>query len=229
MRRHAEGNLSRALAVQKAILNSADYGIVTTDPEGIIQTFNPAAERLLGYSAKEIIGRETPLLWRDPQEIAERAASLSKRLGRPVKATFDAVAAKVQFEEINDGEWTFIRKDGKKFIASLVVTALADHTGNFTGFIGIFRDISARKALEADREKLIYELKEALAQVKTLSGLIPICGWCKNVRNDSGYWQTVEQYVKSHAEVTFTHGMCPDCQKKFKADIERSNGGKLVA
>lgn len=227
-RRRAEAQLHRALMLQKAILNSADYAIVTTNPEGIIQTFNPAAERLLGYSATEIIARETPMLWRDAQEVAERAQRLSAKLGMPVRPSFEAIAKKVQFDEIDDGEWTFIRKDGKKFIASLVISQLAEQSGRFTGYIGIFRDISARKSAEAEREKLIVELKEALAQVKTLTGLIPICGWCKSVRNDKGYWSTVEQYVHAHTDATFTHGMCPDCREKFKGEIIRANGGELV-
>lgn len=214
----AENNLSRALMLQRAILNSADYAIVTTGPEGVIETFNVAAERLLGYSATEVIGRETPVLWADPQEIAERAQALSQKLSMPVRASFDAIAKKVQFDQIDDGEWTFIRKDHTRFIASAVVTALADQTGNFTGYLAIFRDISLRKTLEGEREKLILELKNALAEVKTLSGLIPICGWCKSIRNDSGYWQSVEQYVHAHTEATFTHGICPECKEKFKAD-----------
>jgi PAS domain S-box-containing protein len=220
-RYRAEIHLSRALMLQRAILNSADYAILTTGPDGIVQTFNPAAERLLGYAATEVIGRETPVLWHDPQEIAERAQSLSVKLGMPVRASFDAIAKKVQFEQIEDGEWTFIRKDHSRFIASLVITALADQTGNFTGYLGIFRDISLRKSLEGEREKLILELKNALAEVKTLSGLIPICGWCKSVRNDSGYWQSVEQYVHAHTEATFTHGICPTCKEKFKDDAAR--------
>jgi PAS domain S-box-containing protein len=227
-RHRAEAKLSRALTLQKAIFNSADYGIVTTNPEGIVQTFNPAAEKMLGYPAKEVIGKATPMLWRDAQEVAERAQKLSVRLGMPVRPSFEAIAKKVQFDEIDEGEWTYIRKNGTRFIASLVVTALSNETGNFTGFIGIFRDISARKNIEAEREKLIFELKEAIAQVKTLSGLIPICGWCKNVRNDKGYWSSVEQYVRARTDATFTHGICPDCQEKFKSDIARANGGKLV-
>jgi hypothetical protein len=84
-------------------------------------------------------------------------------------------------------------------------------------------NITARKKLEVEREKLITELQAALAEVKTLSGLIPICAWCKNVRTDQGFWQTVEQYVRSNSEATFSHGMCPDCAKKFKADILKGN------
>jgi PAS domain S-box-containing protein len=222
-RHRAEAKLHQALLLQNSILNSADYGIVSTDPSGVIKTFNSAAEQLLGYSAKEIVGKETPMLWRDPKEIAERAEKLSNKLGLPVRPTFEAVAMKVQFDEIDEGEWTFIRKDGSRYTSLLVVTALSNETGNFTGFLGIFRDISKQKQHEAEREKLIAELREAVAQVKSLSGMIPICGWCKNVRTDKGYWQTVEQYVRAHSDATFSHGMCPDCAKKFEADILKAN------
>jgi len=222
-RHRVEAKLNETLALQTAIFSSANYAIVTTDKDGIVQMFNPAAERTLGYSAKEVIGHATPMLWRDPQEVAERATKLSARFGSPLRPTFETIVAKIELDQIDQGEWTFIRKDGTRFLSSLVVTGLADADGNLTGYLGFFRDISERKRYEADREKLVFELREALAQVKTLSGLIPICGWCKKVRSDKGYMQTVEQYVHTHTDATFSHGMCPDCAEKFKADIARTN------
>jgi len=72
-----------------------------------------------------------------------------------------------------------------------------------------------RARLENQREVLIKDLQEAMSKIKTLSGLIPICAWCKKIRDDQGYWQTVEQYVKEHSQAEFTHGMCPECQKKY--------------
>jgi PAS domain-containing protein len=224
-RQRAETKLNQALLLQKAIFNSADYGIVSTDPKGVVQSFNPAAEHMLGYSAQEVVGKATPMLWRDPMEVAERAASLSKKLGLPVRPTFEALAMKIQFDEhqIDEGEWTFIRKDGSRFTSLLVVTVLSNETGNFTGYTGIFRDISKNKQYEGDRETIIAELQAALAQVKTLSGMIPICGWCKSVRSDKGYWETVEEYVRSHSDATFSHGMCPACSEKFKNDVVKSN------
>ena len=224
IRHRVEAKLNEALALQTAIFNSANYAIVTTDKDGIVQTFNPAAERILGYSAREVIGQATPMLWRDAQEVAERATKLSVRLGQPIRPTFETIAAKIEMDKIDQGEWTFIRKDGKHFPSSLVVTGLFDADGNLTGYLGFFRDISDRKQYEAEREKLVFELREALAQVKTLSGLIPICGWCKKIRDDSGYWQSVEQYVRQHSDATFTHGICPTCQEKLKAEIESTDG-----
>jgi PAS domain S-box-containing protein len=222
LRHRAEAKMNRSLLLQNSILNSADYGIVSTDPKGIVQTINPAAEQLLGYSANEIVGTASPVLWCDASEIAERADKLSKKLGMPVRPTFEAVAMKVQFDQIDEGEWTFIRKDGSRFTSLLVVTALSNETGNFTGFLNVFRDISKRKENEIEREQLVAELQQALAEVKTLSGMIPICGWCKSVRSDKGYWQTVEQYVRSHTDATFSHGICPECAEKFKADIPKA-------
>jgi len=220
-RRRAETELKQTLLLQNAILGSADYGIVATNAEGIVQTFNAAAERLLGYSAAEVIGKVTPMLWRDPLEIAERAKKLSSELGVPVKASFEAIVKKVQTDAIDEGEWTFIRKNGTRFPCLIVVTPLDNEAGGLTGYLGVFRDISERRKADREREELIAELKKTLAHVKTLSGLIPICAWCKSVRSDTGYWQTVEQYVRSHSEASFSHGVCPSCAEKFKKDATR--------
>ena len=67
-----------------------------------------------------------------------------------------------------------------------------------------------------ERERLIGELQAALAHVRTLRGLIPICAWCKKIRNDQGYWEQLELYLKNHSEADFTHGMCPDCVRKHR-------------
>ena len=72
---------------------------------------------------------------------------------------------------------------------------------------------AARYAME--RERLISELREALARIKALSGLLPICSSCKKIRDDKGYWSQVESYIARHSEATFTHGLCPDCAKKY--------------
>jgi len=76
-----------------------------------------------------------------------------------------------------------------------------------------------RKRLEMDREKLIVELKAALAKIKTLRGLIPICSFCKKIRSDSGFWTQIEEYVRDHADVSFSHSICPECTKKEYPEI----------
>ena len=79
---------------------------------------------------------------------------------------------------------------------------------------GMILDITKRKRAEEERERLILDLRDALAKIKTLSGLIPICSWCKKIRDDSGYWQQIEGYLHDHSDAEFTHGICPDCIKK---------------
>jgi len=73
----------------------------------------------------------------------------------------------------------------------------------------------AHKRYLAEREKLIIDLQEALAKVKQLSGFLPICASCKKIRDDKGYWQQVEEYIRDHSEAEFSHGICPDCAKKI--------------
>ena len=87
----------------------------------------------------------------------------------------------------------------------------------FNGIIGFYYGILKFKKLE--REELIANLQKALADVKTLSGMLPICAWCKKVRNDEGYWQKIEAYMKSHLDLDFTHGICNDCAKKEYPDL----------
>jgi CheY-like chemotaxis protein len=72
-----------------------------------------------------------------------------------------------------------------------------------------------KSRMERERDRLMRELQEALATIKTLSGLLPICAWCKSVRDDSGYWIRVEQYVEEHSKATFSHSVCPECASRY--------------
>ena len=84
------------------------------------------------------------------------------------------------------------------------------------------REMARRRRAETKQRELIDDLQNSLTQVKTLSGLIPICGWCKSVRSDTGYWQSVEQYVRAHTDAKFSHGMCPVCAEKWKGDVSKT-------
>ncbi len=81
------------------------------------------------------------------------------------------------------------------------------------------------KRVEEEREKLIRQLQDALASIKTLSGLLPICANCKKIRDDKGYWHSVETYVSQHSEVDFTHGICPVCVDKLYGDLKQGERG----
>jgi|GEM_PF-1669853 len=89
--------------------------------------------------------------------------------------------------------------------------AIVDASENFREFQSVGRDITIQKQAESDREKLILELKQALKDINTLKGLIPICANCKKIRDDKGYWNRIESYIESHSEAMFSHGICPDC------------------
>jgi hypothetical protein len=80
---------------------------------------------------------------------------------------------------------------------------------------GVVQDISERKRIETEREALILELKSAAEDIKTLSGILPICASCKKIRDDEGYWEQVEAYVSRHTDARFSHGICPDCMAKI--------------
>ncbi|MGB9593571.1 MAG: hypothetical protein ACPL7R_05490, partial [Anaerolineae bacterium] len=96
---------------------------------------------------------------------------------------------------------------------------LADRRGRGQGRLAILRDITEAKQAEQERERLIQSLQDALGQVKTLRGLLPICANCKKIRDDSGYWRQVEDYVHEHSEADFSHGLCPDCMRQLYPDM----------
>lgn len=93
----------------------------------------------------------------------------------------------------------------------LLIMPLTDHRANMRGRLIVLHDITHRKKMEVEREKLILSLQDALSEVKKLSGLLPICANCKKIRDDKGYWHQVEAYICSHSEAEFSHGICPEC------------------
>ena len=90
---------------------------------------------------------------------------------------------------------------------------------SYTSVENLQHEIIERKRMEEEREKLIKDLQEALARVKVLSGMLPICSSCKKVRDDKGYWNQIEVYIRDHSEAEFTHGICPECMKKLYPDF----------
>ena len=85
--------------------------------------------------------------------------------------------------------------------------------------ISLTREIEERKRSEAERERLIHLLEDALANVKQLKGLLPICASCKRIRDDRGYWNQIEEYIRKHTEAEFTHGLCPECARKLYPEL----------
>ncbi len=149
-RKRAEADLQKSYSLQNAILNGAQFAIISTAPDGIIRSFNAAAERLLGYTAAELIGKSTPAPLHDPQEVALRAEALSRELNIRVEPGFEVFAAKARQGIPDEQEWTYIRKDGSRFPVSLSITALFNERREISGFLGIGSDITERKRAERE-------------------------------------------------------------------------------
>jgi len=100
---------------------------------------------------------------------------------------------------------------------------LGDRVGNqIAGAIASAHLYAERNKAYEEREKLIHQLQDALASIKTLHGLLPICASCKKIRDDKGYWNQIESYVRDHSEAEFSHGICPECMKKLYPDFDDS-------
>ena len=165
-----------------------------TAPDGSIIDANPAACRIMGRTRVEILqeGRQGLIDASDPRLavlVAER-----QRTGRA------------------HGELRARRKDGSFFPIEISSVVFQSPQGEARTCI-IIRDITQRIASEAEHERLIQELQEALRSVKSLSGLLPMCASCRKIRDKEGAWHSLEAYIRNHTEADFSHGICPDCRR----------------
>ena len=137
-----------------------------------------------------------------------------------IKDPADYRKAKVNFDRALSGESFIIEEEyGDKSLARRyyhdIYSPIIDDNNNIIGLTLILIDITERKTLEIEKDRLIAELQAAQAQVETLSGMLPICANCKKIRDDKGYWNQVESYIEKRSGVSFSHGICPDCMKKL--------------
>ncbi|MEI6429256.1 MAG: PAS domain S-box protein [Pseudanabaena sp. ELA607] len=140
-------------ALQQGILNSFDYAIVATDLDGKIRTFNAGAEKLLGYTASELVGKATPAIFHDVAEIIEYAALLSTELGREITPGIEVFTAPLEAGIVDTKEWTSIRKDGTRFPISLSIISLQDMDNQRIGFVGIAKDLTEKKQIAEALER----------------------------------------------------------------------------
>src|SRR5258708_2317600 len=152
--------LFKAGALQSAIFNSANFSSIATDAKGVIQIFNVGAERMLGYTAAEVMNKNTPADISDPQEVIARARALSAELGTPITPGFEALVFKASRGIEDIYELTYIRKDGSRFPAVVSVTALRDAQDAIIGYLLIGTDNTARKQIEEERMKLDQRLRD---------------------------------------------------------------------
>jgi|SRR5579871_136221 PAS domain S-box-containing protein len=192
----AAPQLRESNGLYRLLFENGFDGLLLTAPDGSVLDANPAACRMLGRTREEIMaaGRSGVMDTSNPrlaEMVAERA-----RTGKTY------------------GELTARHKDGTIFSVEVSSVVFRDLEGELKTCT-IMRDISERQAAEKERELLIQELQEALAKVRTLSGLLPICAACRMIRDKQGAWHPLEAYIRKHTEADFSHGICPDCRKRL--------------
>jgi PAS domain S-box len=161
------------------------------DFSGYFKRLNPAWERTLGFTREELMAR--PFIEFVHPDDRERTLTQNKTVREGGKA--------LGFEN------RYLCKDGS--YRWLLWNAAPDH-GQKTIY-SVARDITDRKRLEEERERLVEELRKALAEVRTLQEILPICSYCSRIRDDANYWQTVEGYISHHTNTRFSHSICPSC------------------
>src|ERR1700690_2106523 len=164
----SEATLLKAGALQSAIFNSANFSSIATDAKGVIQIFNVGAERMLGYTAAEVMNRITPADISDPQEVIARAEELTLELGTPITPGFEALVFKASRGIEDIYELTYIRKDGSRFPAVVSVTALRDDQDAIIGYLLIGTDNTARKQIEAEQQRLDQRLRDQQFYTRSL-------------------------------------------------------------
>jgi len=179
------------------IQNSSDI-ISILKPDGTIHYESPSIERLLGYSPDELIGKKAFRMVH-PDDLSRVMDAFSELIRDPMRS----LSLTFRYKHKN-GLWRMIESTGSNQLLNPVIAGIVVNS----------RDVTERRRTEEERENLIRKLNDALAKIKTLKGLLPICAWCKKIRDDGGYWKKVETYIKEHSEAFFTHCICPECLKK---------------
>lgn len=190
----------------KKITSSTNDAIIQIDGKAKITFWNRSAEQIFGFSSGEVFGKKLHNLIA-PERYLE---DFNRGFKEFTKTGQGAAIGKTI-------ELAAVRKDGTEFEIELSLAAYMEDRE--WQAVGIVRDISKRKNAEREKEKLISDLQNAMAEIKQLNGLVPICQHCKNIRDDTGYWNRIESYVSLSSDADLSHGICPDCAEKYYPDM----------
>ena len=197
-----ESQHSTAESLYELLFQNSLDGLMLTAPDGSILDANPAACRIWGRTRQELLqARREGLVDMSDPRLAELMAE-RQRTGRA------------------HGELNGRRKDGTLFPIE-VSSVVFENPAGAPRTCMIIRDISERKAAETERERLIFELQQAVARVRTLSGLLPMCASCRKIRDVEGHWSDLESYIREHTTADFTHGICPECRRRLYPETIR--------
>jgi len=207
-RKAAEAAIRKREIQYKSLFNQiADPIFIFDDKTHYFLDCNIAVERTYGYSKEEIC-HMTPFDLHPKEEQ-------------------DRVKENIDIANVNEPHtYRHLTKSGKTLDVEILSDQI-DYRGQ-AAWLAIVRDVTERKQIEAEREQMITKLQDALNRVKKLSGLVPICAGCKRIRDDSGYWNEVEHYIAEHSDAQFSHGLCPECMKKYYPEfVEKQKQKKL--
>jgi PAS domain S-box-containing protein len=205
-RHEIERRLRESEERYRSLFDRVLVGLYRTLPDGQILDVNPALVQMLRYPDRAtLLATNVEDGYIDPKD-HHRWLDLIER-----------------HQHIVGFEVCWRCYDGRPIWVSDSARAIRDGQGSIVYYEGSVEDITARKRVEQEREALIGELQQALVQVKTLRGLLPICASCKKIRDDQGYWHQVEAYVEQHSEAEFSHGLCPACAEQLYPEFTRDD------
>ena len=187
-RKDIERRLRKSEGKYRSLIDNVSEAIVSADSHGNIIYCNPSAETILGYLADEAVGRPITFIW--PERFRE---AYQEEMGLVLSTGKTKFIGKTV-------ESKGLRRDGSEFPLEFTLTAIEIKKEIF--FIVVARDITERKWTEEEREELI-------------GGVLPICSYCKKIRNDQNNWEPIEEYIGQRTGTVFTHGVCPECYEKF--------------
>jgi PAS domain S-box-containing protein len=187
----------------KYLLENIAEGILVMDKDDRIFFINDPMVKIAGIQRGQLLGR---VVLRNFSE------------GTLKEFKFYYLKAKESLDKVSYDSITVMTPAGKMTYQSGILLPLVNN-GHFDGMICTIFDNTKRKQEEEARKKLISELQQALSKVKTLSGLLPICVSCKKIRDDKGYWNQIESYIRDHSSAEFSHGICPECAIKIYPDF----------
>lgn len=200
----ANAELRKSEKYVRKVTAALGEGVYVLDALGNLTFMNPAAENLLGWTEPELLHKNIHNIIHNRRADGSTLLFADCEMRRVIEKGNSFYSA---------GE-VFVKKDGTVFPVAIHTTPLIED-GKIVASVTSFSDISERTRLEKEREKLIVQLQQAVAEIKTLHGIVPICASCKKIRDDEGAWHQLEAYISRHTDARFSHGICKDCAKKL--------------
>jgi PAS domain S-box-containing protein len=199
-RRRADEALSHSERYHRALTQQALDLVTLLDADAVIRYASPSHHTVLGYAGDALLGRRAfELIHPDDLETVARVFAEGTQAPGAMRTI------EFRFRHA-DGSWRYLAAVGRNLLDDPVIR----------GAVINARDVTARRAAEEEQGRLVRVLQAALAEVKTLRGILPICANCKRVRTDTGAWEQIESYVRDHTDAEFSHGLCPACALQWE-------------